>query len=176
MQWETNGAPSLNTGTIWRKRLRESGFGTYPGTEPPPQISTAFAQVKFYPQWHFFFRVCGFGLLACSNSNTLGIMNPFRHHIGLPKQGLYLYRTAQHKAADRHPCFEWDSNPRFQCSNSQDPRLRTRGNCDRPSILFCFKVSNKLCGVLLCSRVFSVTEDTTVEHFLQSELFPTLIL
>jgi len=55
-------------------------------------------------------------------------MNLFRHLVGLlgqgisPTQGLYLY-TEQHKNADTHPCLEWDSNPRSQCSS---------GHWDRP--------------------------------------------
>jgi hypothetical protein len=38
-----------------------------------------------------------------------------------PSQGLYLY-TEQHKHrinANRHPCLEWDSNPRSQCSSGR---------------------------------------------------------
>jgi hypothetical protein len=38
-----------------------------------------------------------------------------------PTQGLYLH-TGQHmhrKNADTHPCLEWDSSPRSQCSNGR---------------------------------------------------------
>jgi hypothetical protein len=38
-----------------------------------------------------------------------------------PSQGLYL-QTEQHKhriKAHRHPCLEWDSNPRSQCSRGR---------------------------------------------------------
>jgi hypothetical protein len=48
------------------------------------------------------------------------------HLVGLlergigPTQGLYLHRTTQtQRNADTHPCLEWDSNPRFQCSSGQ---------------------------------------------------------
>jgi hypothetical protein len=38
-----------------------------------------------------------------------------------PSQGLYIH-TQQHKHrinAHKHPCLEWDSNPRFQCSSGR---------------------------------------------------------
>jgi hypothetical protein len=39
------------------------------------------------------------------------------------------HRTTQtqNKRTDRHPCFEWDSNPRSQCSSER----RRRSHCDR---------------------------------------------
>jgi hypothetical protein len=43
-----------------------------------------------------------------------------------PSEGRYLY-TEQHKHwinAGRHPCFEWDMNPRSQCSNGRRRFMR----------------------------------------------------
>jgi hypothetical protein len=34
--------------------------------------------------------------------------------------------------ADKHPCLERDSNPRFQQLTGQDPRFRPHGHCDWP--------------------------------------------
>jgi hypothetical protein len=34
-----------------------------------------------------------------------------------PSQGRYLYRTTQTQNKRKHPCLEWDSNPRSQYSN-----------------------------------------------------------
>jgi hypothetical protein len=34
-------------------------------------------------------------------------------------QGHYLPRTTDTQNKHRHPCLEWDSNPRFQCSSEQ---------------------------------------------------------
>jgi hypothetical protein len=39
-------------------------------------------------------------------------------------QGLYVHGTPKLKDNDRHPCFEWYSNPRSQCLGSHDPSLR----------------------------------------------------
>jgi hypothetical protein len=42
-----------------------------------------------------------------------------------PSQGLYLH-TEQHKHrinAHRHPCLEWDSNRRSQCSSGRRRRM-----------------------------------------------------
>jgi hypothetical protein len=34
-----------------------------------------------------------------------------------PPQGCYLHRTTQTQNKCKHPCLEWDSNPRSQCSS-----------------------------------------------------------
>jgi hypothetical protein len=51
-----------------------------------------------------------------------------------PSQGRYL-DTEQHKHRineHSHPCLEWDSNPRSQCSSERRQfMLRPRGHCDR---------------------------------------------
>jgi hypothetical protein len=36
-----------------------------------------------------------------------------------PSQGRYLYRTTQTQNKRKHPCLEWDSNPRSQCSSGR---------------------------------------------------------
>jgi hypothetical protein len=47
--------------------------------------------------------------------------------------------TEQHRHrinAHRHPCHEWDSNPRSQCSRGEDGLcFRPSGHCDR--LVFC---------------------------------------
>jgi hypothetical protein len=54
-----------------------------------------------------------------------------------PSQGRYLH-TGQHKHsinANRHPCLEWDSNPRSSVRASKDNSwLRLCGHCDRPAV------------------------------------------
>jgi hypothetical protein len=44
-----------------------------------------------------------------------------------------IHRTPQpQNKRDTHPCLEWDSNPRFQCSSDEDISCpRPRGHCDR---------------------------------------------
>jgi hypothetical protein len=67
----------------------------------------------------------GLGLFACSGFRTFSLklfgqlVGLLRRGIG-PTQGLYLHGTTQHrKFADTHPCLEWDSNPRSQCSSGR---------------------------------------------------------
>jgi hypothetical protein len=55
--------------------------------------------------------------------------------------------NATQKDADKHPCLERDSNPRFQQPTGQDPRLRPHGHCDRPS------------GLLRCVILYVDPED-----------------
>jgi hypothetical protein len=41
-------------------------------------------------------------------------------------------RRTQTQNKHRHPCLEWDSNPRSQCSSGRNGScLRPRGHCDR---------------------------------------------
>jgi hypothetical protein len=55
-----------------------------------------------------------------------------------PSQGRYLH-TGQHKHrinAHRHPCLEWDSNPRPQCSCfNRAATVISRSGCIAPAIL-----------------------------------------
>jgi hypothetical protein len=45
------------------------------------------------------------------------------------RKGFYLHRTTQHSyTRDKHPCPEWDSNPRSQQPSGQDLRPRPRGH------------------------------------------------
>jgi hypothetical protein len=63
------------------------------------------------------------------------------------------------KDADKHPCFEWDSNPRSQQPTGQDPRLRLHGHCDRQQYCYFYLItyisvllgtSTRLKASLLC--------------------------
>jgi hypothetical protein len=58
----------------------------------------------------------GLSLLACSGSEFIRqLLGLLRQWIS-PAQGLYLHRTTQHRKTPTHPCLEWDSDPRSQCS------------------------------------------------------------
>jgi hypothetical protein len=46
--------------------------------------------------------------------------------------------TGQHEHrinAHRHPCLEWESNPRSRCSSEDSSCFRLRGHCDRQLLL-----------------------------------------
>jgi hypothetical protein len=69
------------------------------------------------------------------------------------------HRTTQthNKCTHRHPCLEWDSNPRFQSSRSKNSSyLRPRGHCDRLCELqLTHRYTHKhyMCfGVCVCAR------------------------
>jgi hypothetical protein len=60
-------------------------------------------------------------------------------------QGRYLYKRARNKR--KHPCFEWDSNPRSHCLSEDISFLRLHGHCDLRSfkIVLVGAVSPLLC-------------------------------
>jgi hypothetical protein len=50
-----------------------------------------------------------------------------------PSQGCYLHRATQtqNKRIYKHPCLQWDPNPRSQRSSERRPCLRPRSHCEQ---------------------------------------------
>jgi hypothetical protein len=74
----------------------------------------------------------------CETLRYTSVSQSYRQSVGLlgrgisPSKGRYLH-TEQHKHiinAHRHPCLEWDSNPRSK--HSSERRQFMRGHCDQP--------------------------------------------
>jgi hypothetical protein len=85
--------------------------------------------------WLLFLLLTGYVLWPVLIQNQHETMNPYRQLVGLlgketsPSQGRYLKGQQKHrKSVDIlvHPCLEWNSNVRSQCSC-----LRSQGHCDR---------------------------------------------
>jgi hypothetical protein len=53
------------------------------------------------------------------DSTCMHLVGILRRGISL-SQGLNLHRTIQTQNKSKHPCFQWDSNPRSQCLSGED--------------------------------------------------------
>jgi hypothetical protein len=65
-----------------------------------------------------------------------------------PSQGLYLHRTTQtqNKHTHRHPCIEWDSNPRSQRSSESRLFNALYGAATVVGVLWHYSTQNNICS------------------------------
>jgi hypothetical protein len=111
----------------------------YPAFSSRFESETFWIQIRSIPAWANFFSPSSLSLLQFRN--YLRNYKSHRQLVVLPGRGislsqvLYIHREQhEHRInSHRHPCFEWDSNPRSEClSGEYSSCLRPRGHCDRP--------------------------------------------
>jgi hypothetical protein len=110
-----------NTGILFKIELRKLPFTSLP-LHHPLLILLCCLSICLYPPTHLLTYVPTYG------STTLLVLGSFfsfliyTQSVGLfgqvisPLQGRYLHKEQN---AHRHPCLEWDSTPRSQCSNKR---------------------------------------------------------